>query len=40
MPGDMKNAYWAAVLQFAADQSKLDSILKNLDSIQAKAYTS
>ncbi len=40
MPGDMKNAYWAAVLQFAADQSKLDSILKNLDSVQAKAYTS
>jgi alpha-glucoside transport system substrate-binding protein len=40
MPGDMKNAYWSAVLQFAQDQSKLDSILANLDSIQAKAYTS
>ncbi|MHB8611709.1 MAG: ABC transporter substrate-binding protein [Candidatus Dormibacteraceae bacterium] len=40
MPADMKNAYWAAVLQFAQDQSKLDSILANLDSIQAKAYTS
>jgi alpha-glucoside transport system substrate-binding protein len=39
MPADMKNAYWAAVLQFAQDQSKLDSILANLDSIQAKAYT-
>ena len=40
MPGDMKNAYWSAVLQFAQDQSKLNSILANLDSIQAKAYTS
>jgi len=40
MPGDMKNAYWAAVLQFAADQSKLNSILANLDAVQAKAYTS
>ncbi len=40
MPADMKNAYWAAVLQFAADQTKLNSILANLDSIQAKAYTS
>jgi alpha-glucoside transport system substrate-binding protein len=40
MPSDMKNAYWSAVLQFAQDQSKLDSILANLDSIQAKAYTS
>jgi alpha-glucoside transport system substrate-binding protein len=40
MPADMKNAYWSAVLQFAQDQSKLNSILANLDSIQAKAYTS
>jgi alpha-glucoside transport system substrate-binding protein len=40
MPADMKNAYWSAVLQFAQNQSKLDSILANLDSIQAKAYTS
>jgi alpha-glucoside transport system substrate-binding protein len=40
MPADMKNAYWAAVLKFAQDQSQLDSILANLDTIQAKAYTS
>jgi alpha-glucoside transport system substrate-binding protein len=40
MPTDMKNAYWSAVLQFAQDQSKLNSILQNLDAIQAKAYTS
>jgi alpha-glucoside transport system substrate-binding protein len=40
MPTDMKNAYWSAVLQFAQDQTKLNSILANLDAIQAKAYTS
>ena len=39
MPTDMKNAYWKAVLDFVSDQSKLDSILANLDTIQAKAYT-
>jgi hypothetical protein len=36
----MRNGYWSAVLQFAADQSKLNTILANLDAIQAKAYTS
>ncbi|MHB8588785.1 MAG: ABC transporter substrate-binding protein [Candidatus Dormibacteraceae bacterium] len=40
MPSAMKNAYWGAVLQFAQDQSKLDSILAHLDAIQATAYTS
>ena len=40
MPTDMKNGYWAAVLKFAQNQGQLDSILANLDSIQAKAYTS
>ena len=39
MPADMKNAYWAAVLEFAQNQSQLDSILANLDTVQAKAYT-
>jgi alpha-glucoside transport system substrate-binding protein len=39
MPADMKNAYWAAVLKYAADQNSLNSILANLDAIQAKAYT-
>ena len=38
MPADMRNAYWAAVLQFVADQSKLDSILAHLDQVQATAY--
>jgi len=40
MPSDMKNAYWQAILDFVGDQSKLDSILANLDKIQATAYTS
>ena len=40
MPGDMKNAYWAAVLSFAQNQGQLDSILAKLDAVQAKAYTS
>jgi alpha-glucoside transport system substrate-binding protein len=40
MPSDMKNAYWGAVLKFAANQSQLDTILADLDKIQAKAYTS
>jgi alpha-glucoside transport system substrate-binding protein len=39
MPADMKNAYWGAVLKFAANQNQLDSILASLDAVQAKAYT-
>jgi alpha-glucoside transport system substrate-binding protein len=39
MPADMKNAYWSAVLKFAANQSQLDTILADLDKVQAKAYT-
>jgi alpha-glucoside transport system substrate-binding protein len=38
MPADMKNAYWSAVLKFAADQTKLDTYLNDLDKIQATAY--
>jgi alpha-glucoside transport system substrate-binding protein len=40
MPNDMKNAYWQAILSFIQDQSKLDSILTNLDKVQSTAYTS
>ncbi len=40
MPSDMRNAYWTGVLDFIQDQSKLDSILANLDKVQATAYTS
>lgn len=38
MPSDMKSAYWAAILDFIRDQSKLDSILANLDKVQSTAY--
>jgi alpha-glucoside transport system substrate-binding protein len=38
MPSDMRNAYWTGVLDFVQDQSKLDSILANLDKVQATAY--
>ena len=40
MPSDMQAAYWAAVLKFVTDQSKLDSILADLDKTQATAYAS
>ena len=40
MPSDMRNAYWSGVLDYVQDQSKLDSILANLDKVQATAYTS
>lgn len=40
MPADMKTAYWQGILQFIQDQSKLDSILANLDKVQASAYQS
>jgi alpha-glucoside transport system substrate-binding protein len=39
MPTDMKNAYWQGIVAFIQDQSKLDSILANLDKVQATAYT-
>jgi alpha-glucoside transport system substrate-binding protein len=40
MPADMKQAYWTAILDFIKDQSKLDSILARLDTVQKSAYTS
>ncbi len=40
MPADMKTAYWGAILDFIRDQSKLDSILSKLDSVQSSAYQS
>jgi alpha-glucoside transport system substrate-binding protein len=39
MPVAMKDAAWQAVLAFASDQSKLDSILAGLDKVQSTAYT-
>ena len=39
MPADMRNAWWGHVLDFVKDQSKLDSILADLDKTQATAYS-
>lgn len=38
MPGAMNDAFFKAVVQFAQDPSKLDSILAELDSVQSDAY--
>jgi alpha-glucoside transport system substrate-binding protein len=39
MPSDMKKAYWKGIISFIQDQNKLDSILADLDKVQATAYT-
>lgn len=39
MPADMQRAYWKSLLDYTNDPSQLDSILSNLDSVQASAYT-
>ena len=38
MPNAMQAAYWGAVLKFVSDQGQLDSILADLDKVQADAY--
>jgi alpha-glucoside transport system substrate-binding protein len=38
MPGTMKAAFFTAMVDFAEDQTKLDSILASLDEVQASAY--
>ena len=38
MPSDMRNAYWTAVLDYVQNPGNLDSILANLDKVQATAY--
>ena len=38
MPTAMNNAFWTAILDFVKNQSKLDSILANLDKVQKDAY--
>jgi alpha-glucoside transport system substrate-binding protein len=38
MPSDMQHAYWKSLLDFTNDQSKLDTILANLDTVQASSY--
>jgi len=38
MPDDMGRAFWQAVLDYTDDQTRLDSILRGLDSVRAMAY--
>ncbi len=38
MPGAMNDAFFKAVVSFAGDQGKLDSILSGLDKVQKDAY--
>lgn len=38
MPEGMNEAFWQAVLDYTADQSKLDDILAHLDAIQEMEY--
>jgi alpha-glucoside transport system substrate-binding protein len=39
MPADMQHAFWKSLLDYTNDPSQLDSILQNLDSVQASSYT-
>jgi len=39
MPQAMQDAFFKAIVDYAQDPSKLDSILTNLDSVQASSYT-
>jgi alpha-glucoside transport system substrate-binding protein len=38
MPEEMSEAFWQAVLDFTADQSRLDIILAGLDAVQDEVY--
>ena len=38
MPQAMNDAFWKAIVDFTKDQSKLDSILSDLDKVQKSAY--
>jgi alpha-glucoside transport system substrate-binding protein len=40
MPSAMNNAFWKAILDYSKDPSKLDSILADLDKVQADSYGS
>lgn len=39
MPEAMNNAFWQAILNYVQSPGDLDSILSNLDSVQADAYS-
>jgi alpha-glucoside transport system substrate-binding protein len=38
MPSDMKHAYWTGIIKFIQNQNQLDTILADLDKVQATAY--
>ena len=38
MPAEMNEAFWQAVLDFTADQSRLPEILEHLDAVRSTAY--
>jgi hypothetical protein len=38
MPADMRNAFWKSLLDVTRNPSSLDSVLANLDKVQAAAY--
>jgi alpha-glucoside transport system substrate-binding protein len=38
MPSDMNAAFWSKVLEYVQDPAKLDTILADLDDVQADAY--
>lgn len=38
MPTAMNDAFWKSILDYVKDPTKLDSILSNLDTVQASAY--
>jgi alpha-glucoside transport system substrate-binding protein len=38
MPDEMNEAFWQAILDYAAQPSRLDAILVQLDEVQALAY--
>ena len=40
MPDGLNEAFWQAVLDFTADQSKLDQTLEHLDAIRTSEYGS
>jgi alpha-glucoside transport system substrate-binding protein len=40
MPDVMHEAFWQAILDFTADQSRLDDILQHLDAVREVAYRS
>ena len=39
MPADMQKAFWQSLLNVTKNPGSLDSVLQNLDKVQAAAYT-